>query len=101
MMSVLAKNWTPLTKLSGSAHGESSSDNVLSLFICLTEGIQVLFEGLKIYSIIHLIKILGYSLELDQLFIKSNKRWQRNLIIHYSFFFLQFIKKKIGLFINF
>ena len=44
----------------------------------------VLFEGLdgggsgihyslKIWPIIHLIKILGYSLKLDQLFIKSKK----------------------------
>ena len=29
--------------------------------------------SLKIQSIIHLIKILGYSLKYDQLFIKSKK----------------------------
>ena len=47
----------------------------------------------KIYPIIHLTKILGYSL-------KVKKKMAKNLIIHYSIIFSS-IQKKLRLFINF
>ena len=36
-------------------------------------GVSRIHYSLKIYPIIHIIKILGYPLKLDQLFIKSKK----------------------------
>ena len=49
--------------------------------------------SLKIQPIIHLIKILGYSLKLDQLFIKV-REMAKKLIIHYSLLFFSNSLKK-------
>ena len=49
--------------------------------------------SLKIEPIIHLIKILGYSLKSDQLFIKSKKCGKEIWLFTIHYFFLQFIKK--------
>ena len=64
----------------------------------MTEGLDGgggsgIYYSLKIELIIYLIKILGYSLKQDQLFINSKKGGKEIWLFTIHFIFLQFIKK--------
>ena len=51
--------------------------------------------SLNIYPIIHLIKVLDYSLKFDQWFIKSKKGGKEIWLFTIHYFFLNSLKNRI------